>query len=135
MRTSHHGQRHQPLGCKLRLPSSSVPATTRPRGVALCALALPTIASSTKSAASPEGQVTWGVHVSLAPTWFDPAEMSGIITPYSYPDIDALLEKQAGELDATNRAALLDRMQEPVNDTRRPTRMPRLRTSNDGEVQ
>jgi len=33
-------------------------------------------------AAAPEGQITWAVHVSLAPTWFDPAETSGIITPY-----------------------------------------------------
>jgi peptide/nickel transport system substrate-binding protein len=27
-------------------------------------------------------QLTWGVHVSLAPTWFEPAEASGIITPF-----------------------------------------------------
>jgi len=32
--------------------------------------------------AAPEGQLTWAVHVTLAPTWFDPAETSGIITPY-----------------------------------------------------
>jgi peptide/nickel transport system substrate-binding protein len=32
--------------------------------------------------AAPEGQVTWGVHISLAPTWFDPAETSGIVTPF-----------------------------------------------------
>jgi peptide/nickel transport system substrate-binding protein len=30
------------------------------------------------SDAAPEGQMTWGVHVSLAPTWFDPAETPGI---------------------------------------------------------
>jgi hypothetical protein len=28
--------------------------------------------------AAPEGQLTWAVHVSLAPTWFDPAETVGI---------------------------------------------------------
>src|SRR5436309_8631226 len=33
-------------------------------------------------AAAPEGQLTWAVHISLAPTWFDPAETSGIITPF-----------------------------------------------------
>lgn len=33
-------------------------------------------------AASPEGQLTWGVHTTLAPTWFDPAETPGIITPF-----------------------------------------------------
>ena len=32
--------------------------------------------------ASPHGQLTWAVHISLAPTWFDAAETSGIITPY-----------------------------------------------------
>ncbi len=44
------------------------------------------------SDAAPEGQMTWGVHISRAPTWFDPAETSGIGTPFmvlcgSYPDI------------------------------------------------
>src|SRR6516164_3601436 len=33
-------------------------------------------------AAAPAGQLTWGIHVSLAPTWFDPAETPGIITPF-----------------------------------------------------
>src|SRR5215467_1429209 len=28
-------------------------------------------------AAQPGGQLTWGVHVSLAPTWYDPAETPG----------------------------------------------------------
>ena len=34
------------------------------------------------AAAGPQGQLTWGIHVSLAPTWFDPAETSGLITPF-----------------------------------------------------
>ena len=29
--------------------------------------------------AAPQGEMTWGVHTSLAPTWFDPAETPGII--------------------------------------------------------
>jgi len=29
-----------------------------------------------------DGQMTWALHFALAPTWFDPAETSGIITPY-----------------------------------------------------
>ncbi len=32
--------------------------------------------------AAPEGQMTWAVHFSLAPTFFDPAETLGIITPF-----------------------------------------------------
>ena len=34
------------------------------------------------ASAMPEGQMTWALHFALAPTWFDPAETSGIITPY-----------------------------------------------------
>ena len=57
---------------------------TRPRRVsALVATILLAIASLAGSAAAaPEGQVTWGVHVTLAPTWLDPAETPGIITPF-----------------------------------------------------
>jgi peptide/nickel transport system substrate-binding protein len=33
-------------------------------------------------AAAPAGQLTWAIHVSLAPTWFEPAETPGIITPF-----------------------------------------------------
>ena len=32
--------------------------------------------------AAPEGQLTWGIHIALAPTWFDPAETPNLITPY-----------------------------------------------------
>ena len=35
-----------------------------------------------RAAGGPEGQLTWGVHISLAPIWFDPADISGIITPF-----------------------------------------------------
>jgi peptide/nickel transport system substrate-binding protein len=49
--------------------------------------------------AQPQGQLTWGVHISLAPTWFDPAEMSGIITPYMvyYALHDALVKAMPGQ--------------------------------------
>ena len=32
----------------------------------------------------PTGQMTWAIHVNIAPTWFDPAETPGIITPYMF---------------------------------------------------
>jgi hypothetical protein len=48
---------------------------------AACAL-LVLLAIAAPALAAPEGQLTWGVHVSLAPTWFDPAETQGIITPF-----------------------------------------------------
>src|SRR5437667_10714365 len=48
--------------------------------------------------AAPEGQLTWAVHVTLAPTWFDPAETSGIITPFMflYALHDALVKPMPG---------------------------------------
>ncbi len=42
------------------------------------------LAVTTASTATAEGQMMWAVHVSLAPTWFDPAETSGIITPFLF---------------------------------------------------
>src|SRR6266852_6158792 len=47
---------------------------------------------------APAGQMTWAVHISLAPTWFDPAETSGIITPYMllYALHDALVKPMPG---------------------------------------
>jgi peptide/nickel transport system substrate-binding protein len=32
--------------------------------------------------ASPEGQATWGVHITLTPKYFDPGEMESLITPF-----------------------------------------------------
>jgi peptide/nickel transport system substrate-binding protein len=46
----------------------------------------------------PSGQMTWAIHVTIAPTWFDPAETTGIITPYMflYAIHDALLKPLPG---------------------------------------
>jgi hypothetical protein len=43
----------------------------------LLAMAAFSLAAGTPNfawAAAPQGQLTWAVHVSLAPTWFEPAE-------------------------------------------------------------
>ena len=50
-------------------------------------------------AAGPQGQLTWGVHTTLAPTWFDPAETPGIITPWMvlYALHDALVKPMPGD--------------------------------------
>src|SRR5262245_41453492 len=57
-------------------------------------------------AAAQDGQMTWAVHVSLAPTWFDPAETSGIITPFLflYALHDALVKPMPGTLMAPGLA-------------------------------
>ena len=56
--------------------------------------------------AAPEGQLTWAVHVSLAPSWFDPAETTGIITPFMflYALHDALVKPMPGNLLAPSLA-------------------------------
>jgi peptide/nickel transport system substrate-binding protein len=64
------------------------------------------VSSTASAAAKPEGQVTWGVHVSLAPSWFDPAETPGIITPYMvmYALHDAMLKPMPGQPQAPSLA-------------------------------
>jgi len=49
-------------------------------------------------AAAPEGQLTWAVHFALAPTFFDPAETPGLITPFMllYALHDALVKPLPG---------------------------------------
>jgi len=46
----------------------------------------------------PSGQMTWAIHVTIAPTWFDPAETTGIITPFMflYAIHDALVKPMPG---------------------------------------
>src|SRR6185295_7409684 len=63
------------------------------RAVALVVFVALTAIGAPVSAA-PEGQVTWAVHVSLAPTWFDPAETPAVITPFMmlYAMHDALVK-------------------------------------------
>ena len=58
------------------------------------------------SDAAPEGQVTWAVHVSLAPTWFDPAETPGIGTPFMvlYALHDAMVKPMPGNAMAPSLA-------------------------------
>src|SRR5919202_2757063 len=42
----------------------------------------------------PTGQMTWAMHITLAPIWFDPAETPGLITPFIclYAMHDALMK-------------------------------------------
>jgi peptide/nickel transport system substrate-binding protein len=58
------------------------------------------------AAAAVEGQLTWAVHISLAPTWFDPAEQSGLITPYMiyYGLHDAVVKPMPGQTLAPSLA-------------------------------
>jgi peptide/nickel transport system substrate-binding protein len=71
---------------------------TRRGLMALSALGLAAAGPRASQAASPSGQLTWGVHFSLAPTWFDPAETPGMITPFLllYALHDAVVKPMPG---------------------------------------
>jgi peptide/nickel transport system substrate-binding protein len=68
--------------------------------VAVCAFA------GAGTAWGADGQMTWGVHVSLAPTWLDPAETPGLITPFMilYAIHDALVKPMPGNAMAPSLA-------------------------------
>src|SRR5712671_3160474 len=72
---------------------------TRRHVLALAALGLSVGVPGAAVAAGPEGQLTWAVHISLAPTWFDPAETPGIITPFlvMYALHDAVVKPMPGQ--------------------------------------
>ena len=71
---------------------------TRREVLALAALGVSGVAAPARAAA-PAGQLTVGVHISLAPTWFDPAETAGIITPFMvmYALHDAMVKPMPGQ--------------------------------------
>ncbi|MGH7343056.1 MAG: ABC transporter substrate-binding protein, partial [Candidatus Rokuibacteriota bacterium] len=67
-------------------------------GRAALLLVLTLLASVSVAAAAPEGQLTWALQFALAPTWFDPAETTGILTPFFvlYAVHDALIKPMPG---------------------------------------
>src|SRR5947209_11577721 len=68
----------------------------------LAATALGVAAPRVAFAAAPDGQLTYGIHVSLAPSWFDPADTLGIITPFMvlYALHDAMVKPMPGKTQA-----------------------------------
>ncbi|HXH83748.1 MAG TPA: ABC transporter substrate-binding protein [Candidatus Tectomicrobia bacterium] len=70
------------------------------RSVRILALvAMLALVAPSPAAAAPEGTLTWAVHITLAPTFFDPAETPGIITPFMviYALHDALVKPMPGK--------------------------------------
>ena len=55
------------------------------------------LGAATPAMAAPEGTMTWGIHITLAARWLDPAETEGIITPFMvlYALHDALVKPMA----------------------------------------
>src|SRR5207248_10094501 len=70
--------------------------------LALAALGAVAGPRRTASAAGPQGQLTYGLHVSLAPNWFDPAETQALITPFMvlYALHDGMVKPMPGTLQA-----------------------------------
>jgi len=66
--------------------------------LALAALGLAVGGARPSLAASPANQLTWGLHVSVPPTWFDPADTPGIISPFMilYAMHDAMVKPMPG---------------------------------------
>jgi peptide/nickel transport system substrate-binding protein len=77
-------------------------------GGAAASVGVATFGAATRvaSAAGADGQLTWAVHVSLAPVWFDPADVSGIITPFMvlYALHDAVVKPMPGRSMAPSLA-------------------------------
>src|SRR5262249_45394746 len=103
----------RPLGVCCRHGHPSAPGETRRfaeeettvktrRALMSIAALFATIASLVPSVAAqpaaPEGQVRFAVTITLAPTWFDPAETPGVITPFLtlYALHDALVKPMPG---------------------------------------
>ena len=69
------------------------------------------------SAAGPQGQLTWAIHVALAPTWFDPADTQATITPFMvlYALHDAVLKPMPGNMHAPSLAASWSTSEDALN--------------------
>ena len=67
--------------------------------LALTALGFVSGAPGIARATAASSQLTWAIHVSLAPTWFDPAETEALITPYMvlYALHDAMVKPMPGK--------------------------------------
>ena len=80
-------------------PGGNDPQMTRRDVLALAALGAIVGVPDTATAAGPAEQLVYGVHISLAPTWFDPAETPSLVTPYMiyYALHDAMLKPMPGE--------------------------------------
>ena len=72
----------------------------------LAAAVVACLLTAVPAAAAPAGQLTWGMHISLAPTFFDPAETPGVIAPFMilYALHDGLVKPMPGNAMAPSLA-------------------------------
>jgi len=79
-------------------------------------------------AAISQGQLTLGVHVSLAPTWFDPADTQAFITPFMvlYALHDAVMKPMPDKLHAPSPSGVLVGLKGPSHLRIRTARRPQV---------
>ena len=90
------------MGFDPHTPNDSSTRISRRDVLALAAVAGVGSRFRTAQAAGAAGELVYAVHISLAPTWFDPAETPSLVTPYMlyYALHDAMLKPMPGELAA-----------------------------------
>ena len=72
----------------------------------LLALSLTAALARPGAGAAPEGTMTWGVHVTLASRWLDPAETEALVTPFMvlYAIHDAVVKPMTGAMSGPSLA-------------------------------
>ena len=65
-------------------PGCEISAASGAAGVLAWHQGWPHLPTALAQKGAPSGQMTWAIHVTIAPTWFDPAEPPGIITPFMF---------------------------------------------------
>ena len=99
MGASHWSHDHLSLNPDRRKSSQGRGPAEVTRRTMMASAALGLLGGSSGTAwATPKGQFVWASHISLAPTWFDPAETAGIITPFMllYALHDGLVKPMPG---------------------------------------
>src|SRR5437879_174280 len=68
------------------------------RGMLLSLLLTGGLSNPAAAQTKPEGEMRWALYVTLAPAWFDPAEVVGVLTPFwvLYAMHDALVKPMPG---------------------------------------
>ena len=93
----------------------TTPEITRRTLMATAAIGLAGAGSAAASGTA-KGRLVWATHVSLAPTWFDPAETGGIVTPFMmlYALHDSLMKPMPGNPMEIGRASCRERVYSSV---------------------
>jgi peptide/nickel transport system substrate-binding protein len=77
-----------------------------PRAAVMVAVLALALAAPATALSAPEGQMTWALHFSLAPTLFEPAETPGVVSPFMilYALHDAVVKPMPGKSMAPSLA-------------------------------